>query len=233
MTRPLLRVAVLAAAVALVCGCSAPIEPEATHAQPPPAGDTPAAAPNEEAPARTAEGFSRIVAGSGDSTSALPGTVGAQYRYRFGMIQPSGENNAFQDRDLSFYFRPSPASIYFQVENRQNRPVVLDWGRCIFYGPTGRTERAAHSTTQWDQRFSSQSPITISGLQRYGDYVFGMDYLVDPSGSGRQLHRIMFPEDAQAMQFTGRVYGMDLVFLIEDRPRVYSVRFKVESVIPQ
>jgi hypothetical protein len=228
MRRPLLRVAVVAGFLALAAGCSAPIEPDATSAQPPPAN-----APVATTPAPANEGYTRIVAGSGDSTSALPGTAGAQYKYRFSMIQPTGERMAFQDRELSFYFRPSPASIYFQVENRQNRPVVLDWGRCIFYGPTGRTGRAAHSTTQWDQRYSSQSPITVSGLQRYGDYVFGMDYLVDPSGSGQQLHRVMFPEDEQAMQFTGKVYGMDLVFIVEDRPRTYSIRFKVDSVIQQ
>jgi hypothetical protein len=232
MTRPLLRVAVVTGLLALAAGCSAPIEPDATSAQPPPA-NAPVATTPAATPTSTSEGFTRIVAGSGDSTSAVPGTAGAKYKYRFSMIQPSGTGLAFQDRDLSFYFRPSPSSIYFQVENRQNRPVVLDWGRSIFYGPTGRSSRAAHSTTQWDQRYSSQSPITVSGLQRYGDYVFGMDYLVDPSGSGQQLHRVMFPEDEQAIQFTGKTYGMDLVFIVEDRPRTYSIRFKVDSVIPQ
>jgi len=232
MTRPLIRVAVLIAAVAFVSGCSAPIEPEAT--QPPPAASAPVATTPGEAPAPSGNGFTRIVEGSADSTSALPGAAGAQYKYRFSMFLPSGSSNfAFQDRDLSFYFRPSPASIYFQIENRQNRQVVLDWSRCVFYGPTGRTERAAHNTTQWDQRYNAQSPITIPGLGRYGDYVFGMDYLVDPAGSGKQLHRVMFPEDEQALQFSGRAYGMDLYFLIDDRPRVYNVRFKVESVIPQ
>jgi hypothetical protein len=233
MTRPLLRVVVpagaLAMALAFAAGCSAPMEPGGAPAQPPPA----AGAPPVDESAPTAEGFSRIVVGSGDSTSVLPGSAGALYKYRFNMIEPGGEHWSFQDRDLSFYFRPSPASIYFQVENRQNRPVVLDWGRCTFFGPNGRTDRAAHSTTLWSDRYNAQSPITISGLQRYGDYVFGMDYLVDPSGSGQQLHRVMFPEDEQAVQYTGRTFGMDLVFLIEDRPRTYRVRFKVESVIPQ
>lgn len=180
-------------------------------------------------------GYTRIVAGAGDSTSALPGSPGAAYRFRFRMVQPSGGGGSgfnFQDRDLSFYFRVSPASIYFQIENRQNRPVTIDWEQSQFLRPNGQMSKLAHSTTSWDQRFSYQPSTTINGLQRYGDYVFNMDSLVDPAGSGQQLHRALLPEDQQAMQFTDRVFGMDLVILVENQPRTYTVRFKIDSVTP-
>jgi hypothetical protein len=234
-----MRAPVLVALAALwvagsLAGCSSSPEPEA--AATPPAAEADQAQPPPPMPhpsSATGEGFTRIVVGSGDSVSALPGTAGALYKYHFRMTQPAGERFTYQDRDLSFYFRPGPASIYFQVENRQNRPVTIDWDRSVFYGPTGQQSTLAHSTTRWEDRYSTQSPTIVSGLQRYGDYVFGVSYLVDPAGSGQQLHRAMFPEDEQASQFTGRSYGMDLMFLIDDKPRPYAVRFRVESVIPQ
>ena len=213
---------------AVVAGCAAGPEPEPQPA--PPAGSPPTAG---TLPTPTADGFTRIVAGAGDSVSALPGTPGAGYRYRFRMIEPGNERNAFQDRELSFYFKPSPTSIYFQVENRQNRPVTIDWDKSVFFGPNGQQSKAAHGATRWVDRFSPQAPTIIPGLQRYGDYVFGMSYLVDPAGSDQQLHYALLPEDAQAIQFTDRVFGMNLVFTVEDRERVYAIRFKVDSVIPQ
>lgn len=220
----------------LMAGCSSMPEPEPGAT--PPAAEPPAGGVNPRTsgiPPTTDNGYTRIVVGAGDSTSVLPGTPGAAYRYRFSMIQPSGGGGSgfnFQDRDLSFYFRVSPASIYFQIENRQNRPVTIDWEQSRFLRPNGVMGKIAHSTTTWDQRFSYQPPTTINGLQRYGDYVFNHDSLVDPAGSGQQLHRALLPEDQQAMQFTDRVFGMDLVILVEGKPRTYTVRFKVDSVTP-
>jgi hypothetical protein len=126
----------------------------------------------------------------------------------------------------------SPASIYFQIQNRQNRPVTIDWEQSQFLAANGQFGKLAHSTTTWDERFSYQAPTTINGLQTYGDYVFANNSLVDPAGSGQQLHRAMLPEDQQAMQFTNRVFGMDLVMIVEGKPRTYVVRFKIDSVTP-
>ncbi len=221
----------------LIAGCSSPpAEPTAAGGTPPPSQEPPAGGVNPRTsglPPAGSDGYTRIVAGAGDSTSALPGTPGAGYRYRFRMLQPAGDSKfAFQDRELSFYFKPSPASIYFQIENRQNRPVQIDWESSQFLAANGQFGKLAHSTTRWDDRFSYQPQTTINGLQRYGDYVFGVNSLVDPAGSDQQLHRAMLPEDQQAMQFTNRVFGMDLVVLIEGQPRTYTVRFKVDSVTP-
>ena len=213
----------------LAAGCTQLPDPGPAS---PPAGPQGVDQGPSSLPPITDEGYTRIVVGAGDSTSALPGTPGAAYRYRFRMISPPNERNAFKDRELNIYFMPSPASIYFQLENLQNRPIVIDWDQSTFLRPTGQTGKIAHSTTRWDQRFSYQPQTTINGLQRYGDYVFNMDSLVDPAGTNQQLHRTLLPEDAQAMQFTDRVFGMDLVVLIEGRPRTYQIRFKVESVTP-
>jgi hypothetical protein len=220
----------------LIAGCSSMPDPEPTPGAAPANAQPPAGAVSgrPSIPPVNNEGYTRIVVGAGDSTSALPGTPGAAYRFRFRMLQPSGGSSGFnfQDRDLSFYFKPSPASVYFQIENRQNRPVTIDWEQSQFLAPNGQFGKLAHSTTTWDQRFSYQPPTTVNGLQRYGDYVFPNNSLVDPAGTGQQLHRVMLPEDQQAMQFTDRVFGMDLVILIEGQARTYTVRFKVDSVTP-
>ena len=49
----------------------------------------------------------------------------------------------------------------------------------------------------------------------------------------QQIHRPLLPQDITAPQYTDREFGIDLVFLIEDRPRVYPFRFRVASVIPR
>jgi hypothetical protein len=66
--------------------------------------------------------------------------------------------------------------------------------------------------------------------------VFPMDYLVDPgssTGTDDQPHKPLVPEDSSAPTFSGRSFGVDLVFMIEDRPRTYSIRFQVQGVIPR
>jgi hypothetical protein len=197
----------------------------------PPGGAPPGAA--EPAVAQPAADNQALVSGAGDSTAAAPGSPTALYRYRFTQVLPSSDRFTFQDRDLSFYFRPAPDALYLQVENRQNRPVWIDWDRSTFYDPRGGTGQVAHATTSWADRFNVQSSTQIAGLQRYGDYVLPLDYLMDPAGSGQQLHRPLLPEDTTAPEYSDKEFGVDLVFRVEDQPRTYSFRFKVASVIPR
>ncbi|HEY3216422.1 MAG TPA: hypothetical protein VGK93_08010 [Candidatus Eisenbacteria bacterium] len=158
---------------------------------------------------------------------------GAPYVYRFRQTEPSSDRFTYQDRDLSFHFRPAPDALYFQVENRQNRPVSIDWERSTFYDPNDRSGKVAHSTTRWKDRFQAMASTQIAGLQRYGDYVMPLLSLLDSPDSDQQLHRPLLPEDSTAPQYTDRTFGVDLVLLVEDRPRTYSFRFKVASVIPR
>jgi len=203
--------------------CTAGAPPPESEA-PPPRQSTPEAATN--APERT-------VVGAADSVSLLPGSPGALYRYRFRQVDPASDRFQFQDRELSFYMRPTPAAIHLQVENRQDRPVTIDWDRSSFIDPFERMGPIAHATTKWSERYVAKAPTMIPGLSRYSDYVFPVDYLVDPAGSDQQLHRVLFPEDNGAPQYNDRYFGMNLVFIIDGQPRTYPFRFRVASILPR
>src|SRR5262245_29679417 len=212
---------VIATAALSGCGASSGHSPE----------ETPAAGGVTVAP--TGNLNTIVSGGAKDSTESIPGSPTSPYVYRFKMTDPGGSGFNFQDRDLSFYFRPAPDALYFQVENRQNRVVSIDWERSVFYGPTGGSDKVAHNTTRWDDRFQSQPSTQIAGLQRFGDSMFPLTYLYDPAGRNVQLHRPLLPEDATAPQYVDRAFGADLVFIVEDRPRTYSFRFRVASVTPR
>ena len=216
-TLPLLAAPLVAA---LLSGC----------ASSPPAGAPPGAALPSSAGAVEMQ---TLVSGAGDSTAAAPGSATALYRYRFVQVLPGSDRFTFQDRELSFHFRPAPDALYFQVENRQNRPVWIEWDRSLFFDPRDQKGQIAHATTHWVDRFNVQPPTQIAGLQRYSDYMLPLEYLADPAGSDQQLHRPLLPEDTTAPQYSDKEFGVDLVFRIEDQPRIYSFRFKVASVIPQ
>ena len=201
------------------CSASAPSVITSTPPAPPPQGD-------EFIPPA-------IVSGAADSVSARPGSPGALYRYRFRQVAPSSDRFIFQDRELSFYFRPTPAALFMQVENRQDRPTWIDWERSSFEGPLGHTGKVAHGTSRFADRFRPQGSTQIPGLQRYTDYLFPIDYLVDPGSSDEQLHRPLLPEDHAAPQYQDRHFAVNLTFLIEGQPRSYYFRYEVASVLPK
>ena len=209
------HVAVITALGVVLLGCASGPAPES--APPPPAPDP---------------GLTRVIVGADDSVGAVPGSADALYRYRFRQVEPASDRFTFQDRELSFYFRPATDALHFQVENRQDRPVWIVWERSTFLDPNSGSGKVAHSSTRWGDRFKAQPDTQIPGLQRYtGDYLLPLDYLVDPAGSDQQLHRPLFPEDQTAPQYADRSFGVDLLFLIEGRPRTYSFRFRVASLI--
>jgi len=191
-------------------------------------------APPGSVPAPDPEtGFTRIIAGGGDSVSVIPGSADALYIYSFRQIDPASDRFTFRDRELTFFFRPTPSALHFQMENLTERPIWIEWDRCRFLDPFGRTGAVAHGTTRWEDRYGSQAATQIVGFGRYSDYTFPIDYLVDPAGSREQYHRPLFPEDVSAPQYTDRIFGVDLVFRIDDELRTYILRFRVRSVLPR
>jgi len=210
----------IALVLALVAGCSSSPPPESAQAPPAP-----------PSPIRT--GPAPVVAGASDSVGSLPGSPDALYRYRFRQIDPSSDRFTYQDRDLNFYFKPTPDAIHFQIENRQDRPVEIEWDRSTITDPWGKSERMAHGITRWPDRFDTQPSTTILGLQRYGDYVFPMSYLIDPAGSVEQLHRPIFPEDSGAPQYVDHDVTVSLSMRIDGQSRPYSFTFRAASVIPR
>lgn len=208
----------------LACGCAS-----SPSSHPPRTAAAPA--PATPAPAAPEPGLTSVQTGASDSTDSIPGSADALYRFRFTQTLPGSGTFTFQDRDLSFYFRPAPDALHFQVQNRQDRPVWIDWDRSVFYDPRGSSSKVAHATTTWVDRFNIQSSTQIVGLQRYSDYLLPLDYLLDPAGSTEQLHRPLLPEDTTAPQYSDREFGVDLVFRVEDRPVTYPFRFRVASVI--
>lgn len=201
---------ILVPAAVPLAGCSSPPPPQSVAQPGAPAADT--------AP---------------DTSDSAPSSVDALYKYHFRQVEPASDRFTFQDRELSFYFRPAPDALHFQVENRQDRVVWVDWDRCEFIDPDGNRGKLAHSTTRWVDRFNVQSSSQIMGLQRYSDDLLPLDYLRDPGGSAQQMHRALFPEGASAPQYSGRDFGVDLIFRIDNVPRTYSFRFRVISVQPR
>jgi len=208
-----------AVALAFLAGCSA---------APPPAG-TPAPVPDPPPPSSTA------TSSAGDTVGAVPGSPDALFVYRFRQTDPPTSSTfAYRDRDLSFSFRPSPNALYFGVENLQGRPVQIDWDRSVFHDPNERSGKVGHSSTRWRDRYTTQALTQVLPQQRYSDYVFPLDDLLDPGPDpDTQLRRPLLPEDASAPTYAGKTFGVDLVFLFEGTPRTYEFRFQVQSVIPR
>lgn len=210
-SRPL--AAVVAVIVVAGCSVSPPPEQVAPPPKPPPS----------------------VVQGAPDTAGMTIGSPNALYTYKFRQTEPGGDFN-FRDRDLSFYFRPTPTALYFRVENLQGRPVWIDWDKSQFLDINGRIGKVAHSTTRWRDRYGTQAQTQVPGQQQVSDYVFSMDDLVDPGTTGNeeeQPHRPILPEDQSAPIYSGRTFGVDLEFIVEDRPRTYTFRYQVASVIPR
>ncbi len=190
---------------------------------------------NPVPPGQTDASIERYVVGGGGeyASGSIPGSPDAMYYYRFRMSDPNGEGFKFQDRELSFYFRPTPFALHFQVENRTDRLLWIEWDRCEFLSPLGVRGKVAHDGTTWQDRFTPQTSTQLPPLQRLADYTFPMDYLVEPGGSPQQLHRKLLSEGEAAIHLVNREFGIDLVFKVEEQLRTYRFRFVAINAIPK
>lgn len=219
-------------ALVVTCALFAVLGTGCSSAPPPGPGAAPPA--NPPAPSTEAPSAATLIEGAADSVRSIPGSEHALYVFRFRQIEPASDRFNFRDRDLSFALRPTPSALYFQVENLQGRPVWIDWDRSTFRDPEGRSGPIATSASRWTGRFERLPLTQIPAQGRISEYTFPRDYLMDPgTGSDPQPRRPLLPEDESAPAYTDRIFGMDLTLVIEDRPRTYSFRYRVASVIPR
>jgi hypothetical protein len=111
--------------------------------------------------------------------------------------------------------------------------VIIDWNKSTFIDPYGRTAKIAHATTRWADRYGTQAQTTLAACSASPTTASQATSSWNRAAAPDQLHRPILPEDASAPQFNDAVFGMDLVFLVEDQPRTYSFRFKVASILPR
>lgn len=223
---------VLALTLAAASGCSSSMPHEATTSQPPPSMTQP-----RSSAADTGLVSPTVPTGT-DTVQTVGRAASPRFRYRFDQTTATSSGFTFQDRELSFFFTPEPSALNFQVENRQDRPVWIDWDRSTFIPPVPGDTKVAHRTTRYEDRYRAQPSTQIPGLGRYSDYVIPMDYLIDPAtlpggATATQAHKPLFPEDNSAPQYDQREFGIDLIIRIEDKPRTYNFRFRVQSVLPR
>ena len=186
-----------------------------------------------DSPAGANAPASPVESGAADSVGNVPGSPDAKFAYRFKQTDPGSDRFTFFDRDVSFYFRPAPDALHFQIENKQDRMIWIEWDRTQMLSPDGSVGRVAHAGTQWRDRFGSQASVQLRGLQRYSDYVLPLEYLLDPGSSAEQLHRPLLPEDETAPNYSGREFGVTLALRVDNQTRTYNFRFKVVSVLPR
>jgi len=120
-----------------------------------------------------------VSGGAKDSVESIPGSESSPYVYRFRMTDPSGSGFSYQDRDLSFYFRPGPDALYFQVENRQNRVVWIDWERSVFYEPDAMPVADGVEPREFAVRLT-QAIAQIMQTRTADGYVFRVDLRLRP-----------------------------------------------------
>jgi len=107
----------------------------------------------------------------------------AAFVYRFKQTEPAASGTfSFRDRDLSFSFRPSPSALYFGVENLQAGPSRSTGTARCSTTPRGGAG-GGHSTLRWRDRFQAQAYAQVMPQQRYSDYLFPLDDLLDPGAS--------------------------------------------------
>src|SRR5882672_870626 len=112
----LARVSAALAVSLMLAGCAA--APASNDGAAPRVAEPPPASVPEDLPGGTVTGMATT------PSNAL-------YDIRFAMTLPSSAKFNFRDRELSFYFRPTPEVLNIQVENLQNQPVWIDWDRSV------------------------------------------------------------------------------------------------------
>ena len=143
---------------------------------------------------------------------------------RFQMISPIvSPNLGYEDNDIQVYFAISN-KVLFQLANKTNEAIKLDWNQVSFVDPFGFAHRVFHTGVRYLERSAIQAPTFVPPHARIDDSFLpteNVDYNYQTNTGWRE--RPLF----QSMPAVGQSFSVFMPLEIGSTLKSYHFIFQV------
>jgi hypothetical protein len=155
-----------------------------------------------------------------------------QAKYNFAMTKPQENKElVFDDKFLRIVFAVSKKQIGFNIRNKTDNPIKIDWNQVSYVDVLGKSHKVMHEGVKYISRNEPQSPTIIPPTAQLEDMVFPTDHVYFASGRYGGWRDIpLFPEAPAAKHFKGQLFSVFIPLDINGTIRNYFFTFKIVGV---
>ena len=161
--------------------------------------------------------------------------IDGRYRadYVISMVKPKANKNlVWEDANIKISFTVTQSQIQFDLRNKTEEPIKIDWNQVSYVDVLGDSHRVMHKGVKLADRENSQPPSTIPPTANISDMVYPTDYVHYSSGKyGGWSEEDMFPDAPKAKLYKGKSFSVFMPLEINGKTKNYFFRFIIDDVI--
>jgi hypothetical protein len=146
------------------------------------------------------------------------------YKWDFSLLKPNQSKVlAYSDQVIDIAFIVLESQIGFEIANKTDKGIKVNWDEISFISPDGRSSRIIHSGIRLIDRNNPQAPTMVPPESHYSDIMIPSENIIY-AGSGWQTGKLF---SGDSISFNEKDFGLYLPLEIKGEKQEYSFRFKI------
>jgi hypothetical protein len=150
--------------------------------------------------------------------------------YSFALIKPAeSQELKFEDQALSIGFLIVKPQITFQLVNKTDQPIKIDWIQVSYVDTSGSAHKVTHGGVRIIDRNSALPPTSIPPTAKVEDFIVPTDAI--SLQSGKWETNDLLPQGPVAKALEGKTFSLFMPLEVNGAVKNYLFTFKITKVV--
>lgn len=153
--------------------------------------------------------------------------------YVLSMLKPNVSKGLnYEDANINVAFDISKKEIQFELKNKTDEPIKIDWNQVSYVDVFGASHRVIHQGVKYIDKENSLPPTIIPPTAKISDRLFPSNFVTHSSGAyGGWRESNLFPEAPEAKKFKNQKFSIFMPLEVNGKVTNYFFSFKIDDVI--
>jgi len=153
------------------------------------------------------------------------------YKWDISLQQPRPSDTLmYSDEFIEIIFTVGKTQIGFDMSNKTDRGIKINWDELSYISPTGRSMRVIHSGVRLIDRNAPQSPTIVPPTSRISDIIIPSEHIYYVSGKyGGWREQDLF-YDVDKTKYEGKEFSVYMPLEIKGKRKEYTFTFRINKV---
>lgn len=153
--------------------------------------------------------------------------------YVLSMLKPNVSKGLnYEDANINVAFDISKKEILFELKNKTDEPIKIDWNQVSYVDVFGASHRVIHQGVKYIDKENSLPPTIIPPTAKISDRLFPSNLVTYSSGAyGGWRESNLFPEAPEAKKFKNQKFSVFMPLEVNGKVTNYFFSFKIDDVI--
>lgn len=157
--------------------------------------------------------------------------VSSKYDWNYSMIKPlKSKSLYFADENIDITFLITPTQIGFQLKNKTEKAITINWDEMIFVSVNDESKRVIHSGIKLTDKNIIQAPTTIAPKTKILDNIIPTENIYYSQRERKWIEKDLFSSKNRA-DYVGDLFSIYMPLKIGDSNKTYTFTFKIEKVV--